>query len=233
MTTRDLLAQLRGRLIVSCQARAGNPLRDTPTIVRMARAAEAGGAAAIRCNGPGDIAAVRAGIELPVIGLWKDESLRSPESVFITPTVERALGIVDAGAHIVAADGTDRERPNGESFADLVAAVHARDALVMADVATAADGIFAQRAGADCVGTTLSGYTAETEGQGDGPDLELLGKLAAELTVPVIAEGRLHTPEQVRAAFDHGAWTAVVGTAITDPAWITRSFAAAVPQRPQ
>jgi N-acylglucosamine-6-phosphate 2-epimerase len=220
---------LKGRLIVSVQAREGSPLRDTPTIARLARAAVQGGAAAIRCNGPQDVAAVRAAVDVPVIGLWKDDALRGDAHVFITPTAERAVALVAAGADIVAADGTVRARPGGEAFADLVAAVHAAGALVMADVATAEDGRAAQAAGADCVGTTLSGYTTETAHRAAGPDLALVRELSSSLDVPVIAEGRLHTPADVRAAFEHGCWAAVVGTAITDPAWITESFAAAAP----
>lgn len=222
-----LLTGLAGRLVVSCQARSGSPLRDVDTIARLARAAVAGGAAAIRVNGPDDVTAVRAAVDVPVIGLWKDESLRSPDSVFITPTVERAVALVDAGAHIVAADGTTRPRPDGRTFADLVAAVHDRGGLVMADVATVADGVAAEAAGADCVGTTLAGYTSGTADQADGPSLDLVGELSGKLGVPVLAEGRLATPDDVAAAFARGCHAAVVGTAITNPTWITARFAAA------
>jgi len=227
---RPLLTRLSGRLVVSVQAREGSPLRHVDTIVRLARAAVEGGAAAIRVNGPDDVAAVREAVRVPVIGLWKDESLRSPTSVFITPTVERAVALVEAGADVVAADGTDR--PRTDSFADLVAAVHQRGALVMADVASAADGVFAERSGADCVGTTLAGYTAETAGEVDGPSFGLIAELAAAVRVPVLAEGRLSTPDDVATAFARGAHAAVVGTAITNPTWITGQLAAATPTHP-
>lgn len=226
---KPLLAGLSGQLVVSVQARAGSPLRDTDTIARLARAAVDGGAAAIRVNGPDDVAAVRRAVDVPVIGLWKDESLRSPTTVFITPTTERARALVAAGADVVAADGTDRPRPAGEGFTGLVAAVHDAGGLVMADVATAADGAFAARAGADCVGTTLAGYTDATADQADGPSLGLIGELARALGVPVLAEGRIATPEDVAAAFALGAYAVVVGTAITNPAWITGRLAAATP----
>ncbi|GAA4217608.1 N-acetylmannosamine-6-phosphate 2-epimerase [Actinocatenispora rupis] len=226
-----MIGALRGGLIVSCQARAGSPLRDVDTIVRLARAVVAGGAAAVRLNGPDDIAAVRAAVDVPVIGLWKDEALRGPDTVFVTPTVARALAVVDAGAHIVAADGTTRPRPDGRTFADLVAAVHERGVPVLADVATVADALAAQEAGADCVATTLSGYTTGTAG-GDGPDLDLVTELVARLTVPVVAEGRLATPEQVAEAYARGCLAAVVGTAITNPAWLTARFAAVAPAAP-
>lgn len=127
------LTALTGRLIVSCQAPPGDPMRDTGTLVRMARSAQAGGAAAVRVNEPEVVAATAAAVDLPVIGLWKD----GDTGVYITPTVRHALALVDAGAAIVAADATARPRPDGSTFADLVAAVHAGGGLVMADVATA------------------------------------------------------------------------------------------------
>ncbi|MDQ2844984.1 MAG: N-acetylmannosamine-6-phosphate 2-epimerase, partial [Actinomycetota bacterium] len=150
----SLLGHVQGRILVSCQAPDGHPLRDTPTIVRIARAAVAGGAAAIRCGGYGgiaDIQAVVAAVEVPVIGLTKDGT----EGVYITPTVRAALSVVHAGADIVAVDATARRRPDGGTFADTVRAVHQAGGLVMADVATLAEGIAAAAAGADLVGTTL------------------------------------------------------------------------------
>lgn len=145
---------LKGRLIVSCQAPPGDPMRDTYTLVRLARAAAAGGAAGIRANEPEVVAAVSAAVDLPLIGLWKD----GDTGVYITPTVRHALAVAEAGAHIVAADATARPRPDGGTFADIVAAVHAAGALVMADVATLDEGVAAAAAGADLVSTTLSGY---------------------------------------------------------------------------
>lgn len=145
---------LNGRLIVSCQAPPGDPLRDTGTLVRLARAAAAGGAAGIRANEPEVIAAISAAVDLPLIGLWKD----GDTGVYITPTVRHALAVAEAGAHVVAADATARPRPDGGTFADIVAAVHTAGALVMADVATFDEGVAAAAAGADFVSTTLSGY---------------------------------------------------------------------------
>lgn len=145
---------LSARLIVSCQAPPGDPLRDTGTLVRLARAAAAGGAAGIRANEPEVIAAISAAVDLPLIGLWKD----GDTGVYITPTVRHALAVAEAGAHVVAADATARPRPDGGTFADIVAAVHAAGALVMADVATFDEGVAAAAAGADFVSTTLSGY---------------------------------------------------------------------------
>ena len=150
MTLDELLKIISGKLVVSCQAGHGHALRDTATIERMARAAVDGGAAAIRCGGVGgtpDVAAVAAAVTVPVIGLTKIGS----SGVFITPTRESALDVVDAGAQIVAADATLRQRPDGLTFADTVEAVHARGALVMADCGTLEDGIAAAEAGADII----------------------------------------------------------------------------------
>lgn len=219
---------IRGRLIVSCQARSGHPFRDSEVIGRVAQAAVLGGAAAIRCGGQGglaDIRAVRAAVTVPVIGLIKEGT----DGVYITPTVAAAEAIVQAGADVVAMDGTGRPRPDGAALGDSIRAVHARGALVMADVSTVAEGVHAIAAGADLLGSTLSGYTPDSP-QLDGPDIGLVAGLRAALPDAVIlAEGRYHGPDQAAAAITAGADAVVVGTAITDPVWITRQFAATLP----
>lgn len=224
----EVLDIISGKLIVSCQAGEGHPLRDSVAITRMARSAVAGGAAAIRCGGVGgvpDVAAVVDAVDVPVIGLTKD----GKEGVYITPTVRAALDVVAAGADIVAVDATDRPRPDGASFVDTVRAVHETGRLVMADVSTLAEGVAAAQAGADLVASTLSGYTAESPVQ-DGPDIALVEALRKALpAVPIVAEGRIHRPADVAAAIGAGATSVVVGTAITDPTWITGTFAAALP----
>lgn len=219
------LESLRSSLIVSCQAYPGEPMRDPRTTAQVAQSAVIGGAAGVRVQGISDIRAVRAAVDLPVIGLWKD----GHDGVFITPTLRHALACAEAGADIVALDGTRRERPDGLTLAETVAALHDQTpALVMADCGSAADAEAAAEAGADIIGTTLAGYTDERP-KTAGPDLELLQDLAAlGLGVPVIAEGRIHTPEQGRAALGAGAFAVVVGTAITHPATITSWFAAAL-----
>lgn len=223
MTPAAFREQVEGRLIVSCQASTGHPLRDTATIVRMAQAAVAGGAVAIRCGGYGgipDVAAVAEAVQVPVIGLTKEGN----EGVYITPTPASAVAVAQAGAQVVAIDATDRRRPDGSSFADAVRAVHDLGALVMADVATCAEGVAADAAGADVVSTTLSGYTQQSPRQ-DGPDLDLVVRLRAALpNVCLVAEGRYHSPAQAGRALEAGASCVVVGTAITDPTWITASF---------
>lgn len=219
------LENLRSSLIVSCQAYPGEPMRDPRTTAQFAQSAVIGGAAAVRVQGLADIQATRSAVEVPVIGLWKD----GQEGVFITPTVHHALACAHAGAHIVALDGTRRSRPDGLSLEETIRRVHEQsNALVMADCGSAADAVAAERAGADLIGTTLAGYTGERI-KTAGPDLELLRELAESgITVPIIAEGRIHTPEQAREVHEAGAFAVVVGTAITHPISITRWFAAAL-----
>ncbi|MFE3450768.1 N-acetylmannosamine-6-phosphate 2-epimerase [Nonomuraea sp. NPDC059194] len=222
-----LLTALHGRLVVSCQAYPGEPMRDPDTMRRVAQAVALGGAAGIRAQGLEDVRRIRAVLDLPLIGLWKD----SDGEVFITPTLEHALAIAEAGADIVALDGTRRPRPDGRTLAETISAVHERTGrLVMADISTYDEGVAAVEAGADVVGTTLAGYTAYSR-PGPSPDLDLVAELARDLPVPVIAEGRIHTVDQAAEAIARGAHAVVVGTAITHPTTIARWFAAAVAGR--
>lgn len=220
----NVIEALRGRLIVSCQAYPGEPMRDPRTMTQVALSAARGGAAAIRAQGLDDLRSIHQAVDLPVIGLWKD----GDAPVYITPTLEHALAVAETGVEIVAIDGTAQERPDGRTVAETIAELHARTgALVMADCSTLNEGRGAADAGADLVGTTLAGYTPYTE-KTQGPNLQLVEQLAAAVEVPVVCEGRVHTPEQARAAIDAGAFTVVVGTAITHPATITGWFADAV-----
>ena len=223
--TSEALEALRGHLIVSCQAYPGEPMRDPRTTGQVAASAVIGGAGAVRVQGLADVQHTRSAVEVPVIGLWKD----GHDGVFITPTLRHALAVANAGAHVVAIDGTRRRRPDGLTLAQTVAAIHAEShALVMADCGSFDDAAAAVHAGADLVGTTLSGYTGERP-KTSGPDLDLLGRIAAaDFGVPLIAEGRIHTPAQARQALDAGAFAVVVGTAITHPATITGWFAEAL-----
>jgi N-acylglucosamine-6-phosphate 2-epimerase len=212
-------------LIVSCQAYQGDPLFGAPIMAAMARAAQAGGAVAIRANGPEDIAAIRAAVPLPILGLWKIGST-GPLDVYITPDVASADAIAAAGADILAVDGTPRARRTGVMLRALIAHIHERWRLpVMADISCLDDALFAVDCGADVVGTTLAGYTAHGRPRGDDPDLALLADVVHRLPhVPIVAEGRISTPEQAAAAFDCGAHAVVVGAAITRPEQITARF---------
>lgn len=207
-------------LIVSCQARADNPLHGPQFMGAMALAARDGGAIGIRANGPDDIRAVTAA-GLPVIGIHKVFSPAHP--VYITPNIAAVEAVVAAGARVVALDATQRSR-DGEPPEALMRRVRDLGAEVFADISTLEEGLAAAGCGATYVATTLSGYTAATEPKPAEPDLILLESLAARLAVPVIAEGRYNTPALVRQAFAAGAHAVVVGTMITNPREITRMF---------
>lgn len=221
-----LLHQIRGGLIVSCQALPHEPLYGAEIMARMAVAAKVGGAVAIRANTPVDIRAIRAVVDLPIIGLYKEEIPGYP--VYITPTLDHARQVAAAGAEIIAIDATARLRPQPGTLADFIAAIHAETGrLVLADIATVDEGIAAAAAGADLVSTTMSGYTDESPQQ-PGPDLALVQQLAARLSVPLLAEGRFKLPAEVKQALTLGATAVVVGGAITRPQQITRWFVEAI-----
>ena len=197
---------------------------------RLAVAAMAGGAGGIRCESPDDIRAIRASLpDAVLIGLWKVSLPGFADTVYITPRSFDALAVAVAGADIIAVDATLRPHPENKTTAELICAVKELTAKpVMADIDTIEAALAAVDAGADCVSTTLSGYTADSPAS-DTPDFALLERLVSlRLPLPIFAEGRIHTPEQARRALDIGAWAVVVGGAITRPQQITARFAAAL-----
>ncbi len=223
------VTSLAGGVIVSCQAGRGDALYGPALMAAMARAAVAGGAVAIRANGPDDIAAIRKAVDVPIIGIWKVDV--PGHGIWITPALEHARAVAEAGASIIALDATSRARPDGLGAAELIDQVHSEIGLpVMADIASLEEALAAQDAGADLVATTLAGYT-DVEATTDGPDLGLVAKIAPRLRVPLVAEGRISTPEQAAAAIALGAYAVVVGQAITRPEWITAQFVAALRSR--
>lgn len=219
------LQQIKGGLVVSCQAYPGEPMRHPETMAQVAQSVVRGGAVAVRLQGLDDIRLAAGQLDVPVIGLVKE----GKRGVFITPTLDLAIATAEAGADIVALDGTQRPRPDGLSLAETIAALKEhRDVLVMADCDTLESARAAVAAGADLLGTTLAGYTEARE-KTDGPDFDVLAAIAAEFPgVPVVAEGRIHTPEHAAQAMRLGAHAVVVGTAITHPSTITGWFAEAV-----
>jgi N-acylglucosamine-6-phosphate 2-epimerase len=221
-----LFSRIQGGLIVSCQALEDEPLHGAHIMAAMARAARQGGALGIRANSPVDIAAIRAAVDLPIIGLYKENIPGC--LVYITPSVRHAAAVAEAGADMVALDATLRPHPEGLSAAELIRQVKAVTGKpVLADISNYAEGVSAWQAGADALSTTLSGYTAESP-QLEEPDFDLLARLAVDLPLPVIAEGRISTPEQAARALELGAFAVVVGSAITRPQLITRQFARAI-----
>jgi N-acylglucosamine-6-phosphate 2-epimerase len=208
-------------LVVSCQALANEPLFGSEIMAKMASAAERGGAVAIRANTPRDIRAIRSTVDLPIIGIYKAQYPDSP--VYITPTSTEVDQVLATGAEIISLDATLRQRPHGQRLEDLVALIKRRGRLLMADISTVEEAIRAERLGFDCISTTLSGYTAETQGR-RLPDFDLLTECIEHVGIPVFAEGQVSTPDELTACFALGAYAVVIGTAITRPQVITARF---------
>ncbi len=223
-----LIESLSGKLIVSCQALADEPLYGAVYMAAMARAAALGGAGGIRANGADNIAEIRAAVALPILGINKRRV--KGFDVFITPDYDDARLVVTAGADVVALDGSAGARPGGEALADIIGRIHAElHVPVMADCSCVEDGLYAEASGADIIATTLAGYTKHGRPTQPGPDLDLITQLVQRVQKPVIAEGRFHEPQEVAAAFERGVFAVVIGTAITRPSEITKRFVAALP----
>lgn len=220
---RSILPTLAGGLLVSCQAPDGDPFCDPESMARFAQAAERGGAVGIRVNGPSDIRAVKRATSLPVLGIQKRNQ---DGKLLITPFFDDARELVRAGAEIIAVECTTRTRQWGAL--DLVRRIRAElNVPVMADIATLEEALAAEAAGADLVATTMRGYTAETESiRVFEPGF--VAELCRYLKVPILAEGRVDTPDQAMEALKAGAFAVIVGTAITRPEAITARFASAL-----
>jgi N-acylglucosamine-6-phosphate 2-epimerase len=221
------LSQLKNALVVSCQPVPGSPMDKQDIIVAMAGAAVAAGAGGLRIEGADNVRAVTAVIKhVPVIGIVKRDLDDSP--VRITPYLHDVQALIDAGAAVIAFDGTDRQRP--VAVAQLLAATHAAGRLAMADCSTLEDGLACMALGCDLIGSTLSGYTDETAGMPDDrPDLDLVARLSAAGAL-VVAEGRIRSAAEAAAALAAGAHCVTVGSAITRIEHITEWFIAAMNQ---
>ena len=229
MDKNALLETIHKKMIVSCQAIPGEPLyvEEKSVMYLMARAAKLAGSPAIRTSSVRDVAAIKEETGLPVIGLIKTwyEGYES----YITPTMREVDELVNAGADVVALDCTMRKRGDGRTVSEYIASVREKypDIMLMADISTYEEGMNAQQCGVDILGTTMSGYTLYSK-QGDGPDYELMTRLAEDADIPVIGEGKIHTPEQAVKALRTGVWAIVVGGAITRPLEIAQRFMKAI-----
>lgn len=230
MTKQELFAQMKGTIIVSCQATPGEPLymKDQSMMYLMARAAKQAGAKMIRTSSVRDIVEIKEETGLPVIGLIKREY--PGYSGRITMTMREVDECMEALSDIVSIDCTDTVRGDGLTAPEFLKKVKEKypNIIIMADCATLAEAKAAYEAGADLVGSTMNGYTAATADCKGDPNYELVRQMVAELPCPVIAEGRVHTPEQARKMLQIGAWAVVVGGAITRPLEIAARFMAAV-----
>ncbi|MEH7252789.1 N-acetylmannosamine-6-phosphate 2-epimerase [Neobacillus niacini] len=228
MNNKDkVFEQLKGKLIVSCQALPEEPLHSPYIMGRMAYAAMLGGASGIRANSVEDIKEIKKTVDLPIIGIIKQ--VYEGSDVFITPTMEEIDLLYREGVEIIALDATKRIRPDGKTIEEIFPLIRDKykDQLFMADCSTYEEGLTAHKLGFDCVGTTLSGYTDYTKGT-TLPDTVLIDKLVRSLPIPIIAEGGIWTPEELKTVFELGVHTAVVGTAITRPMEMTKRFVNAI-----
>lgn len=223
MSQNNILEKIRGGLIVSCQARKGWPMYGTEIMVAFAKAAQQGGACGIRATEPENIKAIKNEVGLPMVGIFKQ--WHKGHEVYITPTYESAVAVIEAGAEIVAMDGTKRKRPNNEVLDDIIEKIHKNysNILVMADCDNLESGKYAQKCGADIVSTTLAGYTEATNKQ-QSFNPKLVNEFKKNLLVPIIAEGHISNTEELHAAYQNGADSVVIGTAITRPEIITKKL---------
>jgi N-acylglucosamine-6-phosphate 2-epimerase len=221
----SVFTALKGKLIVSCQASEGEPLDHLDSLTRMAASVLRGGAGGLRAEGFERVAAFRALTDLPILGIVK--SYDANGDVYITPNFRSARSLSEANADIIALDCTRRRLVSDEPWPELIGRIHSRLARpVCADIATVEEAIAAEEAGADAVATTLYGYTAETMGART-VSWDLVRALVARIKVPVIVEGHITQPEEVRRALEIGAHAVVVGSAITRPETITARFVGA------
>ena len=221
----NMLDQIKGKLIVSCQALPEEPLHSSFIMARMAVAAKQGGACGIRAQSKEDILAIEEVCDLPIIGIVKRNYEDS--DVYITPTQVEVAELLETKCAMIALDATMRKRPHGVETKALVDMIHAAGRLAMADCSTLEECIEAERIGFDVVSTTLCGYTPYSQLL-EGPNFPLMEEVLQVVTVPLLAEGKINTPQELAKALETGAYAAVVGGAITRPKQITERFVAAI-----
>lgn len=221
----DILKEIKNKIIVSVQAMPSEPLYKEGCMLAMMQSVVNGGASALRLAGARDVRKAKKEFSLPVIGLTKPDVIpvNWKEIVYITPTINDAKDLIDAGADIVAFDGTSRPRPK-ESLQDIISYIKDCNKLSMADISTLEEGVEVRKLGADIISTTLSGYTQNSSYEADEPDFDLLERLVKTLDCPVVLEGRVWEPAQVKKAFGLGAHSVVIGSAITRPQLIVKRF---------
>lgn len=221
--------QLKGKLIVSCQALAHEPLHSSFIMGRMALAAKEGGALGIRANTKEDIKEIQSQVDLPIIGIVKRDYEGS--KVYITPTMREIEELMEVKPEIIAVDATTDERPGGVGIDEFFHQIKEKypNQLLMADCSTVEEALHADELGFDFIGTTLVGYTEQSKGDKiEANDFEILRKIVAGSKHRVIAEGNINTPEKVKRVIELGAFSVVVGSIITRPQVITKAFAEAL-----
>ena len=219
------MKEIKGSLIVSCQALENDPFHSSFIMSRMALAAKMGGAKGIRANSISDIHEIKKVVDLPIIGIIKKDYPGT--SVYITPTMKEVDDLVKEGVDIIAMDATFSKRLNNESIEEFFEKVKNKypQQMFMADCSTVAEAIHADAIGFDFIGTTLVGYTPQSKGDKiEANDFEIMREIIKEVKHPVIGEGNLNTPLKARRALELGCYSVVVGSIITRPQVITKSF---------
>lgn len=227
--TQKRVENMQGKLVVSCQALPHEPLHSSFIMGRMALAAKMGGAAGIRANTKEDIAEIQSQVDLPVIGIVKRDYEDS--KVYITPTMKEVDELMEVKPEIIAVDATGLLRPGNVTLDDFFRQLKEKypAQLLMADCSTVEEAIHADELGFDFIGTTMVGYTEQSKGDKiEENDFEILRKIIAGVKNRVITEGNINTPEKARRVIELGAFCVVVGSIITRPQLITRSFADAL-----
>lgn len=229
----ETLDKLRNKIIVSVQAQDNEPLNNPEHLLAISESVINGGAGGLRLCGISNIKHIKKKVNVPVIGLTKlsPTPINYLDVVYITSTMNDVKELIKTGIECIAIDGTARLRQDGSTLQDQIKLIKENKEIVIADISTFDEAINAAELGADIVSTTLSGYTKETRHKvNNGPDLDLLIELAEESPVPVILEGRIWKPEEVKEAFAIGAFAVIIGSAITRPQLITKRFVSVVPQ---
>lgn len=221
----DKVNNLKGNLIVSCQALPNEPLHSSFIMGRMALAAKEGGAAGIRANTKEDIAEIKAQVNLPIIGIVKRDY--DDSEVYITPTMKEVDELMEVKPDIIAIDATSALRPEGKTLDQFFKEVKNKypDQLFMADCSTVEEALHADELGFDFIGTTMVGYTKQSENlKIENNDFEIIREILSKAKHPVIAEGNINTPQKVKRVIELGCYSVVVGSIITRPQLITKSF---------
>lgn len=221
--------QLKGRLIVSCQALPHEPLHSSFIMGRMALAAKEGGAFGIRANTKEDIKEIQSQVDLPVIGIVKRDYEDS--AVYITPTMKEIDELMEVKPEIIALDATGAIRPGGLTLDDFYHQIKEKypNQLLMADCSTVEEALHADELGFDFIGTTMVGYTPQSKNDKiEANDFEIIRKIVASAKHRVIAEGNINTPEKAKRVVELGVFSVVVGSIITRPQLITKAFAEAL-----
>ncbi len=220
----EIIKKLKNKVIVSVQAMPDEPLYKEDCIIALMQSVVNGGASGLRVAGVRDVKNAKKFFDLPIIGITKPDKLPHDwkEIIYITPTLKDADNLINAGADIIAFDGTLRKRECPIEV--MTKKIHSGKKIAMADIATFEEGSKCEKFGVDILSTTLSGYTSDSLTDSDEPDFELLEKLVKNTKLPVILEGRIWKPCQVKKAFELGAHSVVIGSAITRPQLITKRF---------